>query len=921
MRTIVRYIVLLLFVGVSLMSYAQQGPPKALKVRFHNLTCHYNVWWNGNESLKAGLRELELKAEDDYTQILPVYQLGTKEQALMVKSQMDKAIEKGIKGLKKHSVYYKGREYVSYVKNCYLLTAYGTFYEQDYAATDNTCRLIISQFAGSKEADEAKILMARSLTCQKQYIEAESALDQLVNDQSAGDLHKSLSDKLFLAMVECTLPQEKYKKAVQYIRLALDETNDHQTKARLYYIMAQVYQKLDKRPTASKYFAKVLKYKPNYVMEFNARINVASCADVTHTNVQEVERDLDRMLRDKKNEEFKDQIYYAKGDMYLGVKDAQKACDNYKLSVGASAAGSPQKAKSALRLAEVLYDVYENYDEAQSYYDTAIHIINMEYPHYDEIKDRYTMLTSLVEYTRLVYLNDSLFAWADMDPTDRSKLIQLKIEKLRKQEEEERERALLAEMAAEAKATLNTLEGDWYFYNSNSVNKGKEAFRQKWGTRLLEDYWFLSQKGLLAMGSSLVGMGFSDTEDESDSTMVDSTASAESVAKAKVDDPTDPHCEAYYLKDLPTRVSQRDSMHADIARCLLNAGYIYYDGIKNTELALECYLRMAKDYPDDPSIVQAFYQLYRIYTKQGNTPSANYYRDMVLMGFPDSDFANLIRDDEYYLEIVRRSERAHDEYTEVYRAYSRHKYADVITKADKALQLYDEEPLMGKFRYWKGMAYIQQGDRSMADSTFKSIVRDYADTSRIVELAREQLGYLDRLARGEQVQEEITAADEARAKGGSFGDSGKSHKPAKLDGSTTEPVEDELPPESQVFRYRESMQHYVVVLLNDKKIVATQMQYKIADFNAANYANSGYRSSPMLFNDTTQMITIHRYQSAKEAMDYYTHILLPGGPLEQYDPKDFSVFVISTQNYSTFYNKKDVVAYRRFFEKYYLNNK
>lgn len=839
----------------------------------------------------------------------------------MVKSQMDKAIEKGIKGLKKHSVYYKGREYVDYVKNCYLLTAYGTFFEQDYAATDNTCRLIISQFNGSKEADEAKILMARSLICQKQYIEAESALDQLVNDQSAGNLNKSLSDKLFLAMVECTLPQEKYKKAVQYIRLSLDETSDRQTKARLYFIMAQIYQKLDKRPTASKYYTKVLKFKPDYVMEFNARINVASCSDVTHTNVQEVERDLDRMLKDKKNEEFKDQIYYAKGDLYLGVKDAQKACDNYKLSVGAALAGTPQKAKSALRLAEVLYDVYENYDEAQSYYDTAIHIINYEYPHYDEIRDRHTLLTSLVEYTRLVYLNDSLFLWADMDPEVRSQLIQNKIEKLRKQEEEEKEKALLAELAAEAKATLNTLDGDWYFYNSNNVNKGKETFRQKWGTRVLEDYWFLSKKGLLAMGSSLVGMDVSeDNEEESDSTNVDSTmASADKSARVK-DDPTDPHCEAYYLKDLPKTVEQRDSMHADIARCLLNAGYIYYDGIKNTERALECYLRMAKDYPDDPSIVQAFYQLYRIYSKQGNTPSANYYRDMVLMGFPDSDFANLIRDDEYYMEIVRRSERAHEEYTEVYRSYSRRRYTDVIAKVDKALATYTEEPLMGKFRYWKGMAYIQLSDRSMADSVFCAIVKDYADTSRIVELAKEQLGYLARLAKGEQVQEEITAADEARAKGGSFGSIENKPKPARVDGATDNKPEDDLPPESQVFRYRENMQHYVVVLVDDKKIVATQLQYKIADFNAANYANSGYRSSPLLFNDSTQMITIHRYQSAKEAMDYYTHILMPGGPLEQYNPKDFSVFVISTQNYATFYNKKDVAAYRRFFERYYLTN-
>ena len=113
------------------------------------------------------------------------------------------------------------------------------------------------------------------------------------------------------------------------------------------------------------------------------------------------------------------------------------------------------------------------------------------------------------------------------------------------------------------------------------------------------------------------------------------------------------------------------------------------------------------------------------------------------------------------------------------------------------------------------------------------------------------------------------------------------------------------------------MQHYVAVLINDKKIVATQLQYAIADFNMQNYSNSGYRASPLLFTDTIQMLTIHRFQNAAEAELYRTHLLLDGGPLSKYDPKDYMVFSISTQNYNTFYNQKNIEAYRRFYEYYY----
>lgn len=885
---------------------------KWANVQYHNTTCHFNVWWNGNESLKEGVKQLQSNHIDNFTQILPVYKLGTKEQAMGVYGQMDKAIEKGVKGISKHSIYQHGKEYVSYVKDCYLLTAYANFYKKDYPATANTCHLIISQFAGTMECDEARILLARTQTMQRQYSDAETALDKMATEVAANNFSTRNIDKLYLAMVECLLPQEKYKKAVQFIRLALDETKDHTTKARLYFIMAQIYQTLDKRPTAAKYYEKVLSCRPDYVMEFNARINIASCSDIDHTNVEERERDLNKMLRDKKNEEFKDQIYYAKGEMYLGMKDAQKACDNFKLSVAEAKNNPQQRAKSALKMADVLYDVYENYDLAQSYYDTAMKVIDIEYPHYDEIRDRYNILTSLVEFTRVIYRNDSLINLANMDPADRETMIKKKIEEKKKKDEEERERQLLEELEREAKAMAKTLDGDWYFYNSNTVNRGKETFRSRWGNRLLEDYWFLSKKGILGMGN-LLAMNGSDDETEEDENEVEEGSDSTKIEKYQKSegDPNDPYDIAYYTKDMPTTQEQFDTMNTQIADCLLNAGYIYYDGIQNTDRALECYLRLANDYPSNDNIVQAFYQLYRIYAKQGNTPSANYYRDMVLMGFPDSDHANLIRDDQYYLEIIHRSQQAQEEYASVYSLYRRRRYADVLKRSQTDMSTYSSDlSAKSRFEYWYALALAQTGDRDSAVNVLKHIIKENVDTAEISLIARNQLSYfLDTTSTHTSQNtkdEEITAADEARAKENRY----------KQNINNTE--EDmELPESSRMFRYKENIQHYVVVIVNDKKIVATQLQYKIADFNTANYSNMGYRSNPLMFTDSTQMLTIHRFKDANAAKEYMTHILLPEGPLAQYNKADYTIFAISVQNYPTFYNRKDTEAYMLFFNKYY----
>ena len=878
---------------------------KWANIRYHNLTAHYNVWWNGNESLKEGVRELNKKVNDDYTQILPVYKLGTTTEAMSVKPKFDRAIEKGVKGIKKHSIFVHGKEHVPYIRKCYMLTAYGSFYEHDYVSAENTSQMMAAQFAGTKEGDEAKIIMARCHAADKQYMTAEQELDQLVQKMKDGAFNKKLESKLYMAMVECLIPQERYKKAVENLKLSLETTKDRETKARLYFIMAQIYQKLNKKPTATKYYQKAIKNTELYVMEFNARLNIASCADIEHTDIPKLEKQLNRMLKESKNEEFRDQIYYAMGEMYMGVKNAKKACDSYKKSVAVSTKNQPQKAKSALRLAEVLYDIYENYDLSQIYYDTAMQIINRDYPHYGEIKSRYDVLSALVSYTRVIERNDSLIAVSEMPKAERDALIRKKIDDLKKQEEEAKERELLAQIASDTKAAQNTLSGDWYFYNNNTVQKGKETFRQRWGVRPLEDYWFMSKKGLLGMNMLAMASDeedLSDETDDSDSSQVENTL-------PKGADPNDPHNPAYYLKDLPSTIEQKDSMRAEIAVSLLNAGYIYYDGIGNVPRALECYLRMANEFPENDQIVQAFYMLYRIYTKQGNTPQANYYKDMILMGFPDSDYANLIRDEDYYKEIIRRDQRVKDEYESLYTLFRKRRYNEVVNQVAALRESLAADPMLPKFDYWQAMAYARMGEKEKAIATFENIIAVSDKTDSIVPLVQLQLRYLkgDAYVEEPETAESITAEEESVA---------TDRTPRNLQ-PETQPEEEQLPAEALYFRYKETLQHYVIIIVNDKKIRATEFQYRIADFNAQYYSNAGYKVNALMFTDSTQMITIHRFKNAADAMLYYTHLQQPESPLVEFNSDYYEVFPISTQNYTTFYNRKNVEAYRLFFRKYY----
>jgi hypothetical protein len=39
---------------------------------YHNVTGHYNQYWNGRESFREGVKQLDKSAKDNYNKILPM---------------------------------------------------------------------------------------------------------------------------------------------------------------------------------------------------------------------------------------------------------------------------------------------------------------------------------------------------------------------------------------------------------------------------------------------------------------------------------------------------------------------------------------------------------------------------------------------------------------------------------------------------------------------------------------------------------------------------------------------------------------------------------------------------------------------------------------------------------------------------------
>ena len=304
------------------------------------------------------------------------------------------------------------------------------------------------------------------------------------------------------------------------------------------------------------YFLKVIKGNPSYELEFNARMHLASNYDGTPASKAEILKVLNKMLKEEKNREFRDQIYYAISEIARIDEDQKEQIKNLRLSVSNSTSNDFQRSYSALKLADIYFNS-EMYPEAQAYYDTATVSLPRNYPNYSNIIKKNKILTDLVTNLNVIYTQDSLQRIAALSPSARTAWVNNMVNNYIRKENEQKKAEADKELAIQralGMANVNVTNptsttGKWYFYNPTLVTAGRIEFIKKWGTRKLEDNWRVSNKQQISFDDLTAinepANAYDDDDDDSDSTRT-----------KRENDPKKP---AFYLQDLLSTAAAKDS--------------------------------------------------------------------------------------------------------------------------------------------------------------------------------------------------------------------------------------------------------------------------------------------------------------------------------------------------------------------------
>ena len=254
------------------------------------------------------------------------------------------------------------------------------------------------------------IWLALTYSKSKKYSECDILLDQVKNKMDEGKAPKKLNNFLYTVYAENALAQGKNALAVEYFKKRKFTFFQSELNTRLLFIEGQIYQKANEYEQATKCFKKTARRAGDYEMQFASNLNIAMCYDPKKSSSKSIISRLNKMAEDKKNVEYRDQVYYALGEVYFRDKNVDKACTQWEESVHLSTTNKQQKITSALRAADTYFSLLEKYEKAQMYYDTALAVMPKDYPNRANIESRQKVLTNLVTDLRCVERWDSLIA-------------------------------------------------------------------------------------------------------------------------------------------------------------------------------------------------------------------------------------------------------------------------------------------------------------------------------------------------------------------------------------------------------------------------------------------------------------------------------------------------------------------------------
>jgi tetratricopeptide (TPR) repeat protein len=654
------------------------------------MTAKYNGYFNANELLTMAVTSYEKNRKDDFYDWLMVQNTPNKEETKGMLSAIDTAVVKCTKVIQNHSMPAadgpKEAEYNPWIDENWLTIGKAFFYRGDYEKALKNFEFVKRFFAKDPSKYIAENWIARIYIQENRLTEAKTILDELQNialqqkkksflsrfsiqekkRKLADDYVPEMSSKIQFEMYKtCAYLYMKKKqsdKAVFPLAEAVSKSPTKREKARLNYILGQLYLAINRLDSSRICFKNAISPAADYDISFNAKLNYA-----VFGNSEKDQKLLEKMLRDEKNAAYKDQIYYAKAQVEVARGNTPLAKSYYTLSAFYSTKNQRQKALSYERLGDLSFQE-KAYINAQKYYDSCAKVMPEKYPNAEEIKNKATKLSNLVQAIEIAQYEDSVQRIAKMEYKAQTAFIKDVIKQLKDEAQRKKELEAAKLRALQDQANVGSQVGNgnkWIFNNEKLRQQGFDEFRKLWGERKNEDDWRRSTKIVSNENLSLDNLPKDSLANNNSTQEVGDTLDVENMRKRL------PLSDTAYILSVIREIEAR-----------YTAGSLYKELLNESLLASEQFVKVLDEETRNLTDLSSAFQLYKL---NESTGKAQEYKSHILINYPKSDMANYFNDPDFFEKAKASKALAEKDYLLALHEYEMLDYRKAFDLTEKVV--------------------------------------------------------------------------------------------------------------------------------------------------------------------------------------------------------------------------------------------
>lgn len=831
--------------------------------RWHNTTAHYNAYFLARQQLQAVEQQIAESHERNFNQVLDIYPpLDT----IMAKQYLEPLQEV----IKTASLAIERHKNSKWVDDSYLLVGKARFYGREFEPAIETFKYINTKSKDDATRHQALIFLMRTFLDDQQLANAKGVSDYLrketLNKENQRDYH------LMMAMIY--RQREEWAPMAAHMEEAVAATAKNDGRATYYFILGQLYQQLEQPEQAYSNFAAVLRSNPDYELSFYARLHMAQVANLgEQQDEKRIRRYFNKLLKDRKNKEYRDKIYYELANFEFRQENRDAAIDNYLKSIEVSVNNPRQKSYAYRKLAEIYYNE-GRYKASQLYYDSTATTTPQDEKDYPMLQERSQIMANLVAQLNVIEQQDSLLQLAAMEQP----ALEAYLDEVVRQEEQAREQAERKSRQAAAsqnnvRSAFNAAPADmgtanqggsnvWYFYNPSLLSIGQSEFVKRWGNRALEDNW--------RRGSRSRDNSSNPTQAQARKEFEDATAPGQPAA-----DPGERLAarRAELLSSVPMAPEQQQQALAQIETAFYELGKIFHFELKEFDPTVDAYTSLLDRFPASEHRPEVLYNLYLLHLKT-NADKANSYKTELIRQHPQSTYAKSLINPDYEREEDQITNQLKQLYARAYTLYQRQAY----TRADSLLQAGLQQHPNHAFNNRLDLLRILIVGQTASLDKYQEELTEFIDQNEDPDL-------------DQYASELLQTSQQFAQNGGTSSGTG----------------------------YEESADqaHYFVVVYRPNAVKGNSLLQTLDTYNNRQEAARKLKATTILLTDKKSMIFVSQFGDKKTAMLYFRALernkLFSGA----FENAGLEYFVISKNNFSILYNTKDVGKYIAFFQKFY----